>query len=180
MIALQDALQAEAQERGYSFPTIAFAALAEPKVIITKVSRWAFNLEIADYFRSLPEALARSYAASIMDYITGGVPTIPEGVRTYLREHSIDRYIQRRGYLLPEEVKALDLAPIVTALKENGQIASDLQVVWTTDPSSSFFSPTFRLIAIPTYLLDDRDEGAIITEIIANYRIMCSRMGVQA
>lgn len=183
MNALQDALRIEAMERGYSFPTIAYAQLAEPKINITKVTGRTYNLEISDYMKDLPEDMARRYAATVMDCITGGLPTIPEDIRTYIRETCRDKYLKRKAYIKSEEVRritGLDLDAIAEALRRNGQLGEDIIVAWTEDPKSSHVSPTFRVIAIPLYLLEEPGDGAVISEIIANYRILKSRTGGSA
>ena len=155
-----EALRIAAEEAGYKFPTISFAALPEPKANITKVTSRSYNLEISDYMKDLPEMQAHQFAESVVDYITGGLGGIPEDVREYIRSKHTQRYIKRKGYLRPEDIREVNLAGIAEALKRNGQIPKDITVLWTRDPKSSHISPTFRIIAIPTYLLDDRDEGA--------------------
>ena len=180
MTATTDALRAEAMERGYAFPAIRYAAYAEPKVTLARITSRSFNIAVADYMEKLPEPLAQAFAVSVLDYITGGSPSIPEAVRVYMRAHSLERYIKRKGFLRPGEVKDIDLDGIAKALKENGQIPGDITVLWTTDPRTSYISPTFRTVAIPTYLLEERDEGEIISEIIANTRILLRRTGGSA
>lgn len=183
MNALQDALRIEAMERGYSFPTIAYAQLAEPKINITKVTGRTYNLEISDYMKDLPEDMARRYAATVMDAITGSLPTIPEDIRTYIRETCRDKYLKRKAYIKSEDVRRItgcDLDAIAAALKRNGQLGEDIIVAWTEDRQGSHISPTFRVIAIPLYLLEDDGMDGIVCEIIANYRIMQTRTGARA
>lgn len=185
MNALQEALRIEAMDRGYSFPTIAYAQLDEPRISITKVidTARAYNLEISDYMRDLPEPLAQALAVSVLDYFTGGSPSIPEAVRTYIRETCRDKYLKRKAYIKSEEVRritGLDLDAIADALKRNGQLGEDIIVAWTEDRHGSHISPTFRVIAIPLYLLEEPGDGEVITEILANYRIMQTRTGARA
>ena len=177
MNPLQEALRVEGLERGYSFPSVSFSPLPEPRVIITKVTGRTYNLEISDYFRDLPDRLAREYAATVMDCITGGLPTVPEEVRRHIREHSLEKYIRRRGYLEPREIRETDLEGIVNALKDHGKLPRDITVLWTDDPKSSHISPTFRVIAIPLYLLEEHDVSEIVCEVLANYRILKTRTG---
>ncbi|MBR2697737.1 MAG: hypothetical protein IKE76_04025 [Clostridia bacterium] len=177
MNPLQEALRVEGLERGYSFPSVSFSPLPEPRVIITKVTGRTYNLEVSDYFRDLPDRLAREYAATVMDCITGGLPTVPEEVRRHIREHSLEKYIRRRGYLEPREIREADLEGIANALKDSGKLPRDITVLWTDDPKSSHVSPTFRVIAVPLYLLEEHDDSEIVSEVLANYRILKARTG---
>ena len=101
MNAVQDALRAAAIERGYTFPTIAFAPLPDPKVSIIKVTGRSYNLEVSDYVERLPEDLAHGFAESVAGYIGGEKTRIPEDVRDWIRENHLERYIERKGYLRP-------------------------------------------------------------------------------
>lgn len=170
-MTVQEMLRASALERGYTFPTIAFAPLPDPKVSIVKVGPRRYNLEVSDYMERLPDDLAHGFAESLVAYITGERQTgIPEEVRDWIRENYLGGYIRRKGFLRPEDVRAADLQALADQMKRAGTLPKDVTVVWTA--GETFASPTFRLVAVSTSMLETEDLFEIAAEIAAGAHIL--------
>ena len=174
-----EALRIAADESGYRFPSICYSPMKEVKVALTKsgTSRFQWNLELADYLENMPPELAKAFAESVIGYITDTGGGIPDQVRRWIRGRHTETYIRRNGFLRPQEVRTFDLERLARQLKETGQIPEDTTVLWTTDEATSYVSPTFRVVAVQTALLEEGDAGEIASEIIANARIMQRRSG---
>lgn len=172
---LMDAFEEEARARGYEIVRLAINREAEPSVRIDRPSARRIALEMNDYFEDLPDELAQVFAVSVMDYITGSSPWTPSSVRRYVRQHHIGAYIRRSKLIPPEEVKGCDLQAIAERMKAADMIPADVTLVWSPDEYCSRISPTFRIIAVAPFLIEE-GEDAIVGSVQADMAVLRTKM----